>query len=50
MVSRDIVKKTGVYTKLFQYGPFEIVEREYAGSTSTYSGKPGGFKYRVAYT
>jgi len=49
MLSRDIEKTIEAYTRLFQCGPFEIVEREYTGSTSTYRGKPGGFKYRVAY-
>ena len=49
MVSRDIEKTIGAYTKLFQCGPFEIVEREYSALTSTYRGKPGGFRYRVGY-
>jgi len=49
MVSRDIEKTIEAYTRFFQCGPFEIAEREYTKSTSTYRGKPGGFKYRVAY-
>ncbi len=49
MVTRDIEKAIRVYTGLFRCGPFEAVEREYTASMSTYRGKPGGFKYRVAY-
>lgn len=50
IVTRDLEKTIGAYTKLFRCGPFEIVEREYSELTSTYRGKPGGFKYRVGYT
>ena len=49
LVVRDIQKTIEAYTELFQWGPFEIVEREYTESTSTYHGKPGNSKYRVAY-
>jgi catechol 2,3-dioxygenase-like lactoylglutathione lyase family enzyme len=52
VVVRDIQKTIETYTELFQWGPFEIAEREYreyTEATSTYHGKPGNFKYRVAY-
>ena len=49
VVVRDIQKTTEAYTELFQWGPFEIVEREYTESASTYRGKPGNFRYRIGY-
>ena len=50
VVVRDLQKAIDAYTKLFQWGPFEVIEREYTESTSTYRGKPGNFKYRIGYT
>ena len=49
MVVRDIPKTIETYSKLLQWGPFEVVERGYPASDSTYHGNPGGFKYRIAY-
>ncbi len=49
VVVRDVQKAIEAYTELFQWGPFEVVEREYTESTSTYRGKPANFKYRIAY-
>ena len=43
-------KAIEAYTKLFRWGPFEVIEREYTESASTYRGKPGNFKYRIGYT
>ncbi len=49
VVVRDIQKAIVAYTRIFQWGPFETVEREYTESTSTYRGRPGNFKYRIGY-
>ena len=49
VVVRDLQKAIEAYTKLFQWGPFEVIEREYTESASTYRGKPGNFKYRIGY-
>jgi methylmalonyl-CoA/ethylmalonyl-CoA epimerase len=48
VVVRDIQRVMEAYTKLFQWAPFEVFEREYSGSNATYHGKPGNFKYRIA--
>ena len=50
VVVRDLQKAIEAYTKLFQWGPFEVIEREYNESASTYRGKPGNFRYRIGYT
>ena len=50
VVVRDLQKAIEAYTKLFQWGPFEVIEREYTESASTYRGKPGNFRYRIGYT
>ncbi len=48
MVVRDIRRTIEAYTKLLQWGPFEINKREYNESNSTYRGKPGNFKSLIA--
>jgi methylmalonyl-CoA/ethylmalonyl-CoA epimerase len=50
VVVRDLQKAIEAYTRLFQWGPFEVIEREYNESASTYRGKPGNFRYRIGYT
>ena len=50
VVVKDLQKAIEAYTKLLQWGPFEVIEREYDESASTYRGKPGNFKYRIGYT
>lgn len=47
MVVRDLQKTIETYTKLFHWGPFEIFEHKY--SELIYRGKPGNFRYRIAY-
>ena len=47
MVVRDLQKSIETYTKLFHWGPFEIFEHKY--SELIYRGKPGNFRYRIAY-
>jgi methylmalonyl-CoA/ethylmalonyl-CoA epimerase len=48
MVVRDIQRTIEAYTRLLQWGPFEVFQRQYAESTATYRGKPGNFKYVIA--
>jgi methylmalonyl-CoA/ethylmalonyl-CoA epimerase len=48
MVVKDIRRTIEGYAKLLQWGPFEVHQREYTESNSTYRGKPGNFKSLIA--
>lgn len=49
VVVKDITKAMEAYSNLFQWGPFDVIEREFTWLTSIYRGKPSNFKYRIAY-
>jgi methylmalonyl-CoA/ethylmalonyl-CoA epimerase len=48
MVVRDVQRMIETYARLFQWGPFQVAERHYTESSSTYRGKPGNFKSLIA--
>ncbi len=46
VVVRDIPKAIETYTKFFNWGPFEVIQREF--TNMTYRGKPAKFKFLIA--